>query len=95
MRHTWYQNDEAAPLPVMVMGGGELSVIFSPRICIDQRDLLLPSAPVRCFGTHCPETCVTRHILLIFLDDHLKHFFSQSTSVHSASEAFATMRYIN
>ena len=25
----------------------------------------------------------------------LKHFFSQSTSVHSASEAFATMRYIN
>ena len=24
-----------------------------------------------------------------------KHFFSQSTSVHSASEAFATMRYIN
>jgi len=41
------------------------------------------------------ETCVTRHILLLFLDDHLKHFFSQSTSVHSASEAFATMRYIN
>ena len=26
---------------------------------------------------------------------HLKHFFFQSTSVHSASEAFATMRYIN
>jgi len=25
----------------------------------------------------------------------LKHFFSQRTSVHSASEAFATMRYIN
>jgi len=25
----------------------------------------------------------------------LKHFFSQSTSVHSASEAFTTMRYIN
>jgi len=25
----------------------------------------------------------------------LKHFLSQSTSVHSASEAFATMRYIN
>jgi len=24
-----------------------------------------------------------------------KHFFSQSTSVHSASEALATMRYIN
>ena len=24
-----------------------------------------------------------------------KHFFSQSTSVHSASEAFAMMRYIN
>ena len=22
------------------------------------------------FGTHCPETCVTRHILLLFLDDH-------------------------
>ena len=35
------------------------------------------------------------HILLLFLDDHLKHFFSQSTSVHSASEAFAIMRYIN
>ena len=25
----------------------------------------------------------------------LKHFSSQSTSVHSASEALATMRYIN
>ena len=25
----------------------------------------------------------------------LKHFFSQSTSVHSASEAFVTMHYIN
>jgi len=39
------------------------------------------------------QSCVTRHIMLLFLDDHLKHFFSQSTSAHSASEAFATMRY--
>ena len=29
--------------------------------------------PVRCIGTHCPETCVTRHILLLFLDDHYKN----------------------
>ena len=36
-----------------------------------------------------------RDILLLFLDDHLKYFFSQSASVHSASEAFATMCYIN
>jgi len=34
------------------------------------------------------------HIAAVF-GRSLKHFFSQSTSVHSASEAFATMRYIN
>ena len=41
------------------------------------------------------DTCVTHHILMLFLDDYQKHFYSQSTSVHSASKALATMRYIN
>ena len=46
-------------------------------------------------GTHCQNVYVTARIVLLFLAIFSKHSFSQSTSVSSALEALAMMRYIN
>ena len=46
-------------------------------------------------GTHCQNVYVTTPLALLFFGRLLKTFFSPSTSVFSALDALAMMRYIN
>jgi len=46
-------------------------------------------------GTHCRHVCATLLTVLLFLAVFLKHLSFQSTSVYSALEALANMRYVN
>jgi len=50
---------------------------------------------VRRHGTHCQNVYVIPLLVLLFLPVFWKHSSSQSTSVSSALEAWAMMRYIN
>ena len=50
---------------------------------------------VRRRGTHCQNVYVIPLLVLLFLAIFSKHSFSQSTTVSSALEALAMMRYIH